>query len=393
MLLSRISIVTETYAPEINGVANTLNQLVKGLRLKGIAVQVIRPKQNRSDISLIQADDENITLAGLPIPGYQALKFGLPAKSSLRKALKRFQPHAIYVATEGPMGWVSASLGKELNVPVMSGFHTNFHQYIEHYHMKWLQGFAYRYLRKFHNRTQGTLVPTAMQQKELIAYGFDNVQVLSRGVDSQLFSPEKRDKNLRRQWGLKDTDVALLYVGRIAAEKNIALAFETYQQLKGAEDNLKLIMVGDGPLLADLKEQYPDVIFTGLQRDEALARHYASADIFLFPSKTDTFGNVVTEAMASGLAVVSFDYAAGREHIIDQQSGMLADFDQSKMFIQHVENLLDRPNQLQNIRKLARLHSKQICWQNIVEQFIVQLNSIQFENICYATNKSRISVS
>jgi len=377
----------------VNGVANTLSHIVRGLRVKGIAVQVIRPKQNKDDHSVIEAEEENITLPGLPIPGYDQLKFGLPFKGRIRKALERFQPEAIYVATEGPMGWVATTVANSKRIPVLSGFHTNFHQYIEHYHMKLLEGFAYRYLRNFHNRTAGTLVPTSIQQQELIDYGFKNVDVLSRGVDSQQFSPSHRDEALRAEWGLKKNDIALLYVGRIAGEKNIQLALDTYNQLKTDEENLKLIMVGDGPHLDDLKKQNPEVIFCGVKRGQDLARYYASGDIFLFPSKTDTFGNVVTEAMASGLAVVSFDYAAGHEHIIHHESGMLCEFGNHSAFIQQVKTLLDSPNQLLKIRELARLHAQSISWQKIVDQFIQYLTNTQTKDMSYASNKSRVTVS
>ncbi|WP_221800065.1 glycosyltransferase family 4 protein [Oceanobacter mangrovi] len=366
----RVSIVTETFAPEINGVAHTLAQLVAGMQALGIEVQVIRPAQHRNDKSFHEPLLQTVTLPGLPIPGYKELRFGIPFTGRISSALKRFQPDAVYVATEGPMGYSAVRAAKKAGIPVWSGFHTNFHQYIEHYRLKGLEKIAYRYLRYFHNLTDGTLVPTRLQRDQLEAHGFHNVQVLSRGVDSQLFNPERRSEPLRRSWGATESDLVLLYVGRIAGEKNMELALSSYRRLRNADERVKLVLVGDGPELPAIQAQYPEVICCGMQRGEALATHYASGDIFLFPSKTDTFGNVVTEAMSSGLAVVSFDYAAGHEHIRSGHTGMLAPFGEDEAFRQQVETLSDSPNLLTRIRWQARQHALGISWSSIVDEFV-----------------------
>lgn len=371
---NRISIITETFSPEVNGVANTLGHIVSGLRNKGFEVQVIRPKQFKSDVSCVRNGLHTVTLWGIPIPGYEQLKFGLPLSSKIAKSLTSFNPSAIYVATEGPLGWAAVNAAKKLKLPVMSGFHTNFHQYIEHYRLGWLESFAYGYLRYFHNRTLGTLVPTARQRDELIEHGFKNVQVLARGVDSNQFSPQKRDAQLRASLGLKDDDLALIYVGRIAGEKNLDLAIRTYKRLFSLDSSVKLILVGDGPQLESIKASHPEVISVGVKRGEELAQHYASGDVFLFPSKTDTFGNVVTEAMASGLGVVSFDYAAAHEHIKNHQNGMLAPFANDEAFMQAAENLLKNPEKLQQIRQQAREHVESISWNKIVDDFLRSLS-------------------
>ena len=380
MTLERVCIVTETFAPEVNGVANTLSQLVNGMLEQGIAVQVIRPRQHKQDVDQILNEGQNqfetVTLPGLPIPGYDQLKFGLPNKRRFRQAFNDFKPQAVYVATEGPMGYSAVTVAKQFDIPVLSGFHTNFHQYIEHYRLGALENFAYRYLRHFHNRTAGTLVPTSLQQSELEKHGFENVSVLSRGVNSELFTPKKRDHALRAQWGLNPDDIALIYVGRIAGEKNINLALSVYEELKETEPKLKFVLVGDGPQLDSIKIRYRDIICCGMQTGEDLARHFASGDIFLFPSKTDTFGNVVTEAMASGLAVVSFNYAAAHEHIHNEFNGMLAKFGDDDGFSDQAAALLDRPHLLKRVKDNAQTHAQSISWQSIVTQFVNQLNEL-----------------
>ena len=381
--LARVTIVTETYAPEVNGVANTLGHLVRGMERLGIQVQVIRPKQNASDVS----SGLTVTLPGLPIPGYNGLNFGLPVAGRISKALKNFRPQAVYIATEGPMGWAAAKAARALGIRVISGFHTNFHQYIEHYRLGWLEKLTYRYLRWFHNGTAGTLVPTAAQRDELSRHGFNGVSVMSRGVDSTLFSPLKRSSVLRRQWGVGDDDLVLLYVGRIAPEKNLDLALATYEHLRTNDERVRLVLVGDGPLLDSIRSRYPQVICCGVQRGEALAAHYASGDVFLFPSLTDTFGNVVTEAMASGLAVVSFDYAAGLEHIRHGESGMLAPYADERAFISAAATLADSPNQLELIRQQARRKAEGIGWDKIVDEFLLRLKGARNEENSHGTEQ------
>lgn len=378
--LQRISIITETYRPEVNGVANTLSHIVDGLLARGIHVQVIRPQQSSSDQGEFGEAIETTLLPGLPIPGYGELKFGLPSYRKIRKALRAFSPDSIYVATEGPLGLAALKAAKSMNTPVISGFHTNFHQYFAHYHLSLLTPVVYRYLRYFHNRTQGTLAPTRNLQNELQNCGFEHVNVLSRGVNAERFHPEKRDSKLRAKWGLSENELAVIYVGRLAAEKNIELAVQAFQHMRSEDTRLRFILVGDGPMANRLKEQHPEFIFAGTQRDEDLARHYASGDVFLFPSKTDTFGNVVLEAMASGLAVVAFDDAAAHQHIQHEQTGLITPLHNQPDsvcddgFVELAQSLVNRPNLLRRVRQGARQHAESIRWERIVDQFCEHLS-------------------
>lgn len=375
MNVTRISIVTETYAPEVNGVANTLGHLVNGLQAKGIQVQVVRPRQNANDDSGLRDGVESVTLPGLPIPGYSGLKFGLPSWFKVKRALKTFSPQAIYVATEGPLGVVASMVAKRLRVPVLSGFHTNFHQYFEHYHLGLLKGLAYQYLRAFHNRTSGTVVPTQAQRNELCEYGFERVSVMSRGVDSDLFDPRHRCDELRASWGVSPDQRVMLYVGRIAKEKNLDLVLSTHRALMAAGHDVALVLVGDGPQREVIEREHPEVICCGVQRGHDLAKHYASGDVFVFPSKTDTFGNVVTEAMASGLAVIGFDYAAAQEHIEHNVNGVLVPFGDANAFTQSTLHVFEHPDQCQQLRLRARDTAASIHWDHVVDTFVQRLSS------------------
>lgn len=303
-----ISLVTETYPPEVNGVAMTLGKLTTGLAARGHRLRIVRPNQKHERTGL-QTDGHLLT-PGLPIPGYPELRFGLPVTDSLWQHWRQQAPDVIHIATEGPLGFAALSAARKLGIPAISTFHTNFHSYSRYYGIGWLQGSIARYLRWFHNRTATTLVPTAALAAELQQHGFREVGVLSRGVDLQLFNPGRRDSALRSEWGASDKDLVVMIVSRIAPEKNLGLAIEAFERIRANQPTARMVCVGDGPIREALMRRHPEVRFVGTKHDVELARHYASADLFLFPSLTETFGNVVSEALASGIPVVAFDYAA-----------------------------------------------------------------------------------
>jgi glycosyltransferase involved in cell wall biosynthesis len=215
----RICIVTDTYPPEVNGVALTLARLVGGLRACGHAVSVVCPRQWIADRPSFGPDPTVTLVRGVPLPGYKGLHVGFPAGGLLDDCWTEYRPDVVYVATEGPLGWSAVCTAQRLGIPVLSGFHTNFHSYSRHYRAGWLQHWVALYLRWFHNRTTGTLVPSIDLRDRLHACGFKNVSVLGRGVDSQLFTPARRCQALRETWGVSEHDLVVLYVGRVAPEK------------------------------------------------------------------------------------------------------------------------------------------------------------------------------
>ena len=367
-----ICVVSETYSPQVNGVALTLSHLVKGLQELGHRVSIVRPRQHKSDSCGL---DSSVTVvAGLPLPGYKGLQFGLPAGALLQQVWMRNRPDVVYVATEGPLGWSAVGVARRLAIPVFSGFHTNFHSYSRYYRVGYLYSVVLRYLRWFHNRTRGTLVPSSDLRDRLQTMGFKKVLCLGRGVDSQLFDPARRCGILRRQWGLGDSDLAVVYIGRIAGEKNLSLALAAYQAIKQTVNSARFVVVGDGPLRSSLEAQHPDLIFTGMQLGPQLATHYASADLFLFPSETETFGNVVLEAMASGLGVIAYDYAAARSHIANGETGILVPLGDSGAFVAAAVKLASQPEELKRVRRQARDYSRLIGWPRVVERFAALLN-------------------
>ncbi|MDG1580181.1 glycosyltransferase family 1 protein [Pseudomonas sp. GOM6] len=364
-----IALVSETFPPEINGVANTLGRLCQGLRERGHRLQLIRPRQDGDARS--HTDDELLLTRGWPLPGYAGLQWG---QSALHKLLRRWQqrrPDVLYIATEGPLGLSALRAARRLGIPVVSGFHTNFQQYTGHYGMGLLTRLLTGYLRWFHNRTRMTLVPSLSQRMELQRRGFERLELLARGVDGQLFHPCRRSAELRAAWGLSEADIAVLHVGRLAAEKNLPLlvrSFRTLQQ-QNPQHNLRLVLVGDGPQRLQLQAELPGAVFCGIQRGEQLAEHYASGDLFLFPSLSETFGNVVLEALAAGLAVVAYDQAAAAQHIRHGHNGALASPGDEQAFIDAAQWLLEDAESLRRVRLNARQHAGRQGWPAIVEQF------------------------
>ena len=365
----RIALVTETYPPEINGVAMTLGRQVDELQRRGHQIQLIRPKQGVFDVAVSNPHLEEVLKPGVPIPRYAGLKLGLPAKAALVKLWRFKRPDLVHIATEGPLGWSALSAAQKLRLPVSTDFHTNFHSYSRHYGAGWLRRPILAYLRKFHNKACVTLVPTNAIREELQEHGYRNLEVVARGVDTELFHPDRRDAHLRASWGVLDNTPVVLYVGRLAAEKNLPLVFSAFNAMRQENQRVKLVLVGDGPELPTLKTRYPDAIFCGLRRDEDLARHYASADIFLFPSLTETFGNVTTEAMASGLAVVAYNYAAAEALIRHRINGLVAAPQDSTAFVREAVSLVTDPSQIKGIGRNAFQTALSISWPEVHDRF------------------------
>ncbi|MDF3981793.1 glycosyltransferase family 1 protein [Luteibacter sp. PPL201] len=317
----RIGIVTETYAPDVNGVSLTVQALARGLVRKGHTVDLVRPIHPDTP-PLADAGMDVLAVEGAAVPRYASLRFGLPSRFRLERRWRGERPDAIYVATEGPLGWSAVSAARRLGIPVATGFHTRFDFYVGHYGFGALTPFVRRYLARFHRRAQLTLVPTGQLADELNDLGVHDVRVLRRAVDTLRFHPEHRDDDLRAAWGADADTPVVLSVGRVAPEKNLHVVIEAYRALARRVPKARCVIVGDGPERAALEAAHPDVIFAGTRRGIELAAFYASADLFVFPSLTETFGNVVLEAMASGVPVVAYAEAAAREFIRNGQNGI-----------------------------------------------------------------------
>lgn len=345
----------------------TMHRLAVELQNRGHSIQVIRPKQAHPQTT-DSSFDETLTF-GIPIPAYPQLRLGMPAKRLLTQLWTRQRPDVVHIATEGPLGWSAMQAAKKFKIPVSSDFRTNFHSYGQHYGVGGLKKAIAAYLRKFHNHTNFTTVPTENLKRDLCQIGFQRLEVIGRGIDTHRFNPDKRSNELRGSWGIEAGHRVYLYVGRLAAEKNPQLLAQAWDLISKKDPHAKLVLVGDGPATDHFRKLMPKGLFVGAKVGDELAACYASSDVFLFPSMTETYGNVVAEAMASGLLTLTFNYAASAELVNHDANGWVAPFDDTQQYLSLAEQLAVLSDErLNRIRAQARHTMLERGWNVITAQ-------------------------
>ncbi len=372
----KIALVTETFPPEINGVAMTFGVLSRELAALGHDVTVYRPRQPEESGRAFPSAFLEQPMPGIPLPGYPGLRLGLPAGGRLRRLWQRERPDLVHVVTEGPLGASAVGAALALNIPVTSSFHTNFHTYAGHYGWKRLQGVVLAWLRRLHNRTARTFVPTLELCGELERVGFRNVGLLSRGVDTGKFNPSHRCSDLRRSWGAGPQTCVVLHVGRLAPEKNYPLLREAYRRMLEVDSDCRFVLVGEGPLRAALGQEQPHCVFTGAVPHGDIGRYYASADVYIHASRSETFGNVVLEGLSSGLAFAGFDYAAGRQFVTDGKTGLLAPCDQPERLLDLAVGLARDERLRDRLRGSARGAVLSHSWESVARTFAQDLRDV-----------------
>jgi glycosyltransferase involved in cell wall biosynthesis len=327
----KIAIISDAWLPQINGVVRTLMRTIEELRALGHQTHVVSPDLFRN----------------LPCPSYAEIRLAVLPARRLARLLDAFQPCAIHIATEGPLGYAARRYCLARGLPFTTAFHTRFPEYVKA-RIGMPLGAGYSVLRRFHAPASGVMVATLSLERDLDARGFRNLKRWTRGVDTAMFHP--RDKAF-----LDLPRPIHLYVGRIAVEKNVEAFLKL--DLPGSK-----LVVGSGPQLADLKRRYPDVRFAGPRQGEDLARHYAAADVFVFPSRTDTFGLVLLEALASGLPVAAYP-VPGPLDVIDGASVGFLD-----------EDLASAARRALDVSpELCRDYALQFSWRRSAEQFLANL--------------------
>jgi glycosyltransferase involved in cell wall biosynthesis len=372
----KLAIVTETFPPEINGVAMTFGIIARELGRRGHAVTVYRPHRPDLPGAATHPEFREVPMPGAPIPGYPLLRLGFPAWRRLKNLWRRERPDLVHVVTEGPLGASAVSAARALGLPVTSSFHTNFHAYTGHYGFAPLRRAALGWLRRVHNRTRRTFAPTAGLCAELAGLGFRNLRVLSRGVDTRHFSPARRCAALRAAWRAGPDNPVVIHVGRMAPEKNYGLLFRAYAAMRAANPRLRFVLAGDGPLKARLIRENPDHVFAGFFSRDEIGRYYASADIYLHASLTETFGNVLTEAMASGLAVAGFDYAAAKQFVRDGENGLVVPCDRPDALVAAAVRLCTDDALRARLRTAAPSSLAGQSWENVITYFEADLERV-----------------
>ena len=330
----KILVVTDAWHPQVNGVVRTLDKTVQQLKERGHTVEVIAPS------------DGYFTL---PLPTYPDIRLAPFAYKDVKRRMLKFSPDAIHIATEGPLGQMAKFLCHKWAMPFTTSYHTKFPEYIKARFPFIPLSWSYRFVRGFHNAGGRTMVTTPSMVEFLKARGFTKLAPWARGVDTALFNPDKKNTPEDVYAGLARP--IWLNVGRVAVEKNIEAFLDL--DVHGTK-----VIVGDGPQLAELKRQYPKAVFTGAKFETELARHFADADVFVFPSKTDTFGLVIIEAMASGLPVAAYP-VSGPIDIIPGSNAGVVDEDLKQACL---GALKQRPED-------AIAHAKKYSWAAVTDVF------------------------
>ncbi len=367
----RVALVTENFLPKLDGVTRTLAMLLDYLERHEHPAIVLGPEGSPRRY----AGARVVGAHGVPLPFYPELRALLPSPR-LERQLGLFRPDIIHVADPVLLGAAGVFWGQRLGVPVLSTYHTNLAAYCNYFHLSALAQPMWAYRRFIHNACAATLCPSRSTAAELNRQGFERVGVWPRGVDAELFSPQRRSEAWRRRMtGSPETPI-LLYVGRLSYEKNLPALLDAFELL--GETGAHLVFVGDGPARAELERSLSgrNATFTGYLSGPALAEAYASADVFTFPSLTETFGQVVMEAMASGLPVVGFDVEGVRDSVRSGTTGWLAQAGDTAGFADAVRMLLAQPSRRAEAGVRARELAERRTWDSVLDALFAEYTRI-----------------
>jgi glycosyltransferase involved in cell wall biosynthesis len=372
----RIALFTDTYKPQINGVSNTVERMVEYFNNHGVEYQLFLPKYGKE-----KDDDRFHHSLSVPLWFYRDCRISFPNIFKIIRALKNFRPDIIHVMSEYPMGWAGIIAGKLLGIPVVSSYTTHIANYTQYVKLAYLKPLVLSYFQYFHRKSKRVLVPSNDAIQYLNRNGINHTQLFTRGIDTKKFHPKHRDYQLRKEWDAEGK-IVFLYVGRISAEKNLSVLINAYKAIKQFyPDRVQLVMAGDGPLMEYCKSNLPeDTIFTGFITGEKLAKTYASADVFVFPSSSETLGNVVLEAMASGLCVIGSNEGGVGELIINYDNGISFDSRYAHLLTDLMLKVMDRPELREFMRIGGRNFAKDRSWLSIFDSLLFEYRIVIKEN-------------
>ncbi len=359
----RVALVTETFLPNVNGVVTTLCRLLEHVQAKGHAALLFAPW----GAPHTYADTRIIPLMGVPLPLYPELNI-TPPQPGIWPHLLNFKPDVLHMVSPAVMGSIVPSVSYQLQVPLISSYHTDLLAYSHHYGLGLFQDVFHSYLRWLHNQSRITLCPSTATRDMLHKQGFRRLRVWGRGVDTERFHPNNRSHAWRESVGLQEGETLLLYVGRLCKEKRIAVLADALRGL----DNVRLVLVGDGPERLALQERMHGlpVSFTGYLKGHSLATAYASADIFVFPSDTETFGQVVQEAMSSGVPVIGARSGGTRDLVHEGTTGYLFQPGDAHDLRRHIQCLVADTAMCRAMGEAGRAVAEKRSWDVIMDELL-----------------------
>ncbi|MEK5058543.1 hypothetical protein BK126_03480 [Paenibacillus sp. FSL H7-0326] len=382
----RIAIFTDTFLPEVNGVANTLGKWVEYLRARSIPVLVFAPQYG----SLVNTEGGHVErFFSLPLIFYPECKLALPGRMRTERILHNFQPTLIHVATPAAIGLLGAGYAAKHGVPLVASYHTHFDQYLKHYKLAWMEQALWKYMQWFHRNCKRIYAPSESTKLKLEEKGMKHVGIWSRGIDAQQFRPavsaEERASLLRNR-GLDPELTYMLYVGRLAPEKNIEHLINSFASLPSRIlDKSRLLIAGDGPLYGhspsvphNLSEEH--IQWLGYLRGNELRDIYSMSDLFVFPSSTETFGNVILEAMASSLPVIAAGAGGVLDIITHEKTGILCPPEEPSSMVNSIIRLYDHPHLSKSLGEAGREYCLNRSWVPIFDQLLSSYNEVIAES-------------
>ncbi|MCR6106838.1 glycosyltransferase family 1 protein [Salipaludibacillus agaradhaerens] len=371
----RIAIFSDTYVPEVNGVARTLKRLADYLTEREIDYKLFVPETLESTAPKTPTIER---FRSIPFMLYRECRLAFPNVVHLKQSVEAFNPDIIHVATPFNLGLFAHHFGKKHHIPMVASYHTHFDDYLSYYHLDFLEKWLWKYMKWFHRPFEKVYVPSESTKAKLAFQDFhSNIDIWGRGVDHDFFTPQKRSTLIKENYGITEKNI-ILYAGRIAPEKDIQTVIKTYFNLpKSLFSQTHLIMAGDGPLLSELKEKYnKEITFTGFANSDKLAELYASADIFMFPSATETFGNVVLEALSSGLPVIGADKGGTKHLVTDRKTGYLCSPGHVASFTTACTEVLTNTNLKAYMGRQARIQAMAHSWEDIFTKLMASYSTV-----------------
>ncbi len=372
--LMKIAIFTDTFAPQVNGVAKTLDRFTQYLQKQNISYSVFAPQHTTEDNFVTNVNKiKSIPLKLL----YPECRFAFPNPRFIKKELFQFQPDIIHVATPFNMGLCGMYYAKKLNIPLVGSYHTDFDAYLQYYKIEFFSNMLWNYLKWFHSSLQKTFVPSFETMHQLQKKGFQDLYLWSRGVDCNLFHPHYNQDVFRKKYNITSPYI-LSYVGRLAPEKDIETLLALIQKTtKERKNDIHWLIVGDGPLASEVKEtKTENITFTGYLKGEELAEAYACSDVMVFPSSTETFGNVVLESLACGTPVIGANSGGVKSIITHGTTGFLCKPKQTESFLSPIYTLLDQKEQREYMGQQSRNYALTQSWDEIFSDLVMHYEDV-----------------
>jgi glycosyltransferase involved in cell wall biosynthesis len=373
----KIAIFTDTFTPQVNGVARTFQRFVEYLDENKIEYRLFVPDTEEEDLF----SNQIFRFTSLPFFLYPECRLALPNVFHVKKELEQFQPDLIHIATPFNMGMTGLYYGKKLNIPIVGSYHTHFDRYLQYYDLQFLSKWLWRYMNWFHRSFQKTFVPSIETKLEIEHKGFENVHIWSRGVDCTKYHPHFFSNRIREQYQITSPFI-LSFVGRLAPEKDIDILMKTAHQLPPeVKDKVHWLIAGDGPLYEEVKRQKPDnMTLTGYLTGEPLAELYAASNLFVFPSSTETFGNVVLEAHACGTAAIGARAGGVQEIIHHGHTGLLCEPGNVEDFVTKISQLISDETRLKQMGFEARNYALGRTWDSIFSNLLLHYEEVIMGN-------------